>query len=86
MKKKVIITAALSGSVTLKEHNPNVPYTPEEFVREAVRAEEAGAAVVHVHFRDPVSGTPTTDPAGHGRGGRGHPGEHRVAVESQHWR
>lgn len=62
MKKKVIITAALSGSVTLKEHNPNVPYTPEEFVREAVRAEEAGAAVVHVHFRDPVSGTPTTDP------------------------
>ncbi len=63
MKKKVIITAALSGSMTMKEHNPNVPYTPEEFVREAVRAEEAGAAVVHVHFRDPVSGTPTTDPS-----------------------
>jgi 3-keto-5-aminohexanoate cleavage enzyme len=62
MKKKVVITAALSGSVTTKEHNPNVPYTPEEFVREAVRAEEAGAAVVHIHFRDPVSGTPTTDP------------------------
>jgi len=61
MKKKVVITAALSGSMTMKEHNPNVPYTPEEFVREAVRAEEAGAAVVHVHFRDPVSGIPTTD-------------------------
>ncbi len=63
MKKKVVITAALSGSMTMKEHNPNVPYTPEEFVREAVRAEKAGAAVVHVHFRDPVNGTPTTDPS-----------------------
>ncbi len=62
MKKKVVITAALSGSVTTKEHNPSVPYTPEEFVREAVRAEEAGAAVVHIHFRDPVTGVPTTDP------------------------
>jgi 3-keto-5-aminohexanoate cleavage enzyme len=63
MADKIIITAALAGSVTMKEHNPNVPYTPEEFVREAVRAEEAGAAIVHVHFRDPLSGTPTTDPA-----------------------
>jgi 3-keto-5-aminohexanoate cleavage enzyme len=63
MSKKVVITAALSGSLTMKEHNPYVPYTPEEFVREAVRAEEAGAAIVHVHFRDPVTGAPTTDPA-----------------------
>ena len=62
MPKKVVITAALSGSVTMKEHNPNVPYRPEEFVREAVRAEEAGAAIVHVHFRDHITGTPTTDP------------------------
>jgi 3-keto-5-aminohexanoate cleavage enzyme len=62
MAQKVIITAALAGSVTMKEHNPNVPYTPQEFVREAVRAEEAGAAVVHVHFRDPNTGIPTTDP------------------------
>jgi 3-keto-5-aminohexanoate cleavage enzyme len=63
MTDKVIITAALAGSVTMKEHNPNVPYTPEEFAREAVRAEEAGASVVHVHFRDPTTGLPTTDPA-----------------------
>jgi len=63
MADKIIITAALAGSVTMKEHNPNVPYTAEEFVREARRAEEAGAAVVHVHFRDPLTGTPTTDPA-----------------------
>lgn len=63
MAEKVIITAALAGSVTMKEHNPNVPYTPEEFVREAVRAEEAGAAIAHIHFRDPMTGLPTTDPA-----------------------
>jgi 3-keto-5-aminohexanoate cleavage enzyme len=63
MANKVIITAALAGSMTMKEHNPNVPYTPDEFVREAKKVEEAGAAVVHVHFRDPVNGTPTTDPA-----------------------
>jgi 3-keto-5-aminohexanoate cleavage enzyme len=63
MPKKVVIAAALAGSVTMKEHNPNVPYTPKEFVREAVRAEEAGAAIVHVHFRDPTTGIPTTEPS-----------------------
>ena len=63
MADKIIITAAISGSVTMKEHNPAVPYAPEEFVREARQAEEAGAAVVHVHFRDPASGLPTTEPA-----------------------
>ncbi len=62
MADKIVITAALSGSVTMKEHNPNVPYTPEEFAREAIRAEEAGAAAVHVHFRDYTTGLPTTDP------------------------
>lgn len=63
MEKKIVITAALSGSVTMQEHNPAVPYTPEEFVREAKQAEDAGAAVVHIHFRDPSTGLPTTDPA-----------------------
>jgi 3-keto-5-aminohexanoate cleavage enzyme len=61
MADKVIITAALSGSMTKKEHNPNVPYTPDEFAREAKRAEEAGAAVAHIHFRDYDTGEPTTD-------------------------
>ncbi len=63
MPRQVIITAALAGSMTMKEHNPAVPYTPEEFAREAKQAEDAGAAAVHVHFRDPVTGIPTTDPA-----------------------
>jgi 3-keto-5-aminohexanoate cleavage enzyme len=62
MDEKVIITAALAGGQTMKEHNPSVPYTPEEFAREAKRAEEAGAAVAHIHFREPDTGKPTTDP------------------------
>ena len=63
MSRQVIITAALAGSMTMKEHNPAVPYTPEEFVREAKQAQDAGAAIVHIHFRDPITGKPTTDPA-----------------------
>jgi len=63
MKDKVVITAALSGAAPTKAANPAVPHTVEEYVREAVRAEEAGAAVVHIHFRDPNTGAPTTDPA-----------------------
>jgi 3-keto-5-aminohexanoate cleavage enzyme len=63
MRDKVVITAALSGAAPTKAANPAVPHTTEEYVREAKRAEEAGAAVVHVHFRDPNTGAPTTDPA-----------------------
>ena len=62
MPRKVVVTAALSGSMTYKDQNPAVPYTPEEFVREARAAADAGAAIVHIHFRDPVTGVPTTEP------------------------
>lgn len=62
MAHKIVITAALAGSMTYKDHNPAVPYTPEEFVREARQAEDAGAAVAHIHFRDPATGLPTTEP------------------------
>lgn len=61
-KDKVIITAALAGGQSMKEHNPSVPYTPEEFLREGRRAEEAGAAIAHIHFREPDTGKPTADP------------------------
>ncbi len=56
--EKLIITAAVCGSAPMKEQNPNVPYTPEEIALEALRAWRAGAAVVHIHVRDPQSGTP----------------------------
>jgi len=59
MDNKVVITAALTGAATRKEQNPNVPYTKEEFIEEAVRCYENGAAVVHLHARDPKTGMPT---------------------------
>lgn len=59
--KKCIFTAALAGAATFKNQNENVPYTPEEFVQEAVESYEAGASIVHIHARDPESGIPTTD-------------------------
>ncbi|WP_336036008.1 3-keto-5-aminohexanoate cleavage protein [Halobacterium yunchengense] len=49
----VIVTAALTGGVHGKEANPNLPETPEEIGRAAAEAERAGAAVVHVHAREP---------------------------------
>jgi len=49
----VIVTAALTGGVHGKESTPNLPETPEEIGRAAAAAEEAGAAVVHLHARRP---------------------------------
>ncbi len=47
MSNKVIITAAISGAEVTQEMNPAVPYTIEEYVREAKGAYEAGAAIIH---------------------------------------
>jgi len=58
---KVIITAALAGAATMKHQNPNVPYTRDEFVSEAVKCYENGASIVHIHARDPEHGAPTPD-------------------------
>jgi 3-keto-5-aminohexanoate cleavage enzyme len=52
MSKKVIITAALTGAATMKNQNPAVPYTPQEFAEEAYKCWKAGAAMVHVHARE----------------------------------
>ena len=51
-KDKVIITASLTGAVTTKKDNPNLPTQPEEICESALRCYEAGAAVVHIHVRD----------------------------------
>ncbi|MGZ2369113.1 3-keto-5-aminohexanoate cleavage enzyme [Ancylomarina sp. YFZ004] len=58
--EKLIITAAISGAEVTKEHNPAVPYTVEECVREAGSAIEAGASIIHLHVRKD-DGTPTQD-------------------------
>jgi 3-keto-5-aminohexanoate cleavage enzyme len=61
MRKRVVISAALTGAATMKEQNPAVPYTPEEFAEESYKCMSEGAAVVHIHVRDPETGRPTAD-------------------------
>lgn len=51
-KKKVIISAALTGAVTTKDNNPALPTQPKEICESALACYEAGAAVVHIHVRD----------------------------------
>lgn len=55
---KVIITAAITGGVHVPSQSPFLPITPDEIVNECVRAHEAGAAVAHIHVRDPENGRP----------------------------
>lgn len=57
----VIISAALVGSQPTKQMNPAVPYTPAEIAQSAVDAYEAGAAIVHIHVRDPETGAPSSE-------------------------
>lgn len=52
LQNKVIITAALTGAMTPKDLNPNIPLTPEEIAEDAYRCQKAGAAIVHLHMRD----------------------------------
>ncbi|GIV67932.1 3-keto-5-aminohexanoate cleavage protein [Caldilinea sp.] len=57
---KVIVTVAVNGSRPTKAMNPAVPYTPAEIADAAVEAHRAGAAIAHIHVRDPESGTPSS--------------------------
>ena len=56
-----IVTCAVSGAVANKDQCPGIPYTPEEYAAEVRRARDAGAAMVHIHAREP-DGTPTVRP------------------------
>lgn len=59
MNDSVIVTAAITGSVHTPSMSPYLPITPQQIADEAVRAHEAGAAVVHIHVRNPHNGEPT---------------------------
>lgn len=59
----VFITCALTGSGDSVRKNANVPVTPGQIAASALEAHAAGAAIVHVHVRDPASGAPSRDPA-----------------------
>jgi uncharacterized protein (DUF849 family) len=56
---KAIITAAITGSIHTPTMTPYLPITPKQIADEAVRAYEAGAAVAHIHVRDPQTGAPS---------------------------
>ncbi len=60
--RKVIITCAVTGAIHTPSMSPHLPITPQEIADAAVGAAEAGAAIVHLHARDPVDGRPTQDP------------------------
>jgi uncharacterized protein (DUF849 family) len=58
-----IISCALTGAVHTPTMSEALPYTPEQIIRQGTGAVAAGAAVLHVHARDPETGRPTPDPA-----------------------
>ena len=62
MAKKVIITCAVTGAIHTPSMSPHLPITAEEIAEAAIGAAEAGAAIVHLHARDPKDGRPDQSP------------------------
>jgi uncharacterized protein (DUF849 family) len=63
LKNKVIISCAVTGSVHTPSLSAALPFTPEAIAAQSIAAVEAGAAILHLHARDPNDGRPTGDPA-----------------------
>src|SRR5262245_58709971 len=63
MQRKVMISCAVTGSADTPGKNPAVPVTPQQIAASAVDAAKAGAAIVHIHVRDPQTTRPSMDPA-----------------------
>lgn len=61
MSNKIFITAAITGAVHTPSLSEYLPVTPEQIIEQAVGAHAAGAAVVHIHARNPETGAPTQD-------------------------
>ncbi|WP_137391977.1 3-keto-5-aminohexanoate cleavage protein [Rhodoligotrophos defluvii] len=61
--KKTIITCAVTGSIHTPSMSPYLPVTPKEIAEQAIEAAQAGAAIVHIHARDPQTGEPASSPA-----------------------
>ncbi|MEG8220528.1 3-keto-5-aminohexanoate cleavage protein [Sphingobium sp. LB126] len=59
---KVIITCAITGGIHTPTLSDALPYTPADLARQAIEAAEAGAAILHIHARDPETGAPTGSP------------------------
>ena len=63
MQRKVMIACAVTGSADTPGRNPAVPVTPAQIAQSAIDAAKAGAAIVHIHVRDPQTTKPSMDPA-----------------------
>ncbi len=59
---KVIVSCAITGSIHVPSVSPYLPITPEQIAESAIGAARAGAAIVHLHAREPQDGRPTPDP------------------------
>ena len=60
--RKVIITCAVTGAIHTPSMSPHLPITPDQIVADALAAAEAGAAILHLHARDPQTGRPDQTP------------------------
>ncbi len=61
---KVIITCAVTGAIHTPSMSPYLPMTPEEIIADSLAAAEAGAAILHLHARNPLDGRPDQSPEG----------------------
>ena len=62
MKRKVIVTCAITGAIHTPTMSPYLPITPDQIAESAIGAARAGAAIVHLPARDPRDGRPKQDP------------------------
>ena len=58
-----IISCAITGAIHTPTMSAHLPFSPEDIARQAIEAAEAGAAILHLHARDPKTGEPSSDPA-----------------------
>src|SRR5215510_14443592 len=63
MQRKVMISCAVTGSADTPGRNPAVPVTPAQIAQSAIDAAKAGAAIVHIHVRNPETTRPSMNPA-----------------------
>src|SRR5258707_12293039 len=65
--RKIIITCAVTGAIHTPSMSPHLPITPDEIAADALAAADAGAAILHLHARDPETGKPDQTPAAFAR-------------------
>lgn len=61
MTRKVVISCAVTGNITRPEQNPAIPVTPRQIAAACIEAGKAGAAIAHIHVRDPKTGAPSME-------------------------